>query len=123
MRRSLLGILFLMASVGVVPQFATARTAGGTAQGSPPARGAGGWARVWSDDFNGPAGTGVDPSIWTYDTGQGIFGTGEIETMTNSTANVHLTATAISTSRRWGRASRGHRDGFRPSAAALALLW
>ena len=52
--------------------------------------GAGGWSRVWSDDFKGPAGSGVDPSVWKYNTGQGIFGTGEIETMTNSTSNVHL---------------------------------
>jgi beta-glucanase (GH16 family) len=52
--------------------------------------GGGGWSRVWVDNFNGPAGSGVDPSVWTYDTGQGIFGTGEIETMTNSTINVHL---------------------------------
>ena len=92
MRRWLVGILFVMATaVGVLPAIATARTTGGGArQGSPPAREAGGWERVWSDQFNGPAGTGVDPSIWKYDTGQGIFGTGEIETMTNSTANVHL---------------------------------
>jgi beta-glucanase (GH16 family) len=37
-----------------------------------------------------PAGTGVDRSVWKYNTGQGIFGTGEIETMTDSTSNVHL---------------------------------
>lgn len=46
------------------------------------------WTQVWGDEFNGTAGTGVDTSNWIYDTGQGIFGTGEIETMTNSTANV-----------------------------------
>jgi hypothetical protein len=49
-----------------------------------------GWSTVFSDDFNGTAGTGVD-SQWMYDTGPGsTFGTGEIETMTNSTSNVHL---------------------------------
>lgn len=46
------------------------------------------WTQIWGDEFNGAAGTGVDTSNWIYDTGQGIFGTGEIETMTNSTANV-----------------------------------
>ena len=52
-----------------------------------------GWSTVFSDDFNGTAGTGVD-SQWMYDTGPGSnFGTGEIETMTTSTA------TATSTSR------------------------
>jgi hypothetical protein len=49
-----------------------------------------GWSTVFSDDFNGTAGTGVG-SQWMYDTGPGSnFGTGEIETMTNSTSNVHL---------------------------------
>ena len=43
---------------------------------------------VWSDEFSGASGTGVDTSQWIYDTGTG-FGTGEIETMTTSTANVH----------------------------------
>src|SRR5581483_7332541 len=49
-----------------------------------------GWSTVFSDDFNGGAGSGID-SQWMYDTGPGSnFGTGEIETMTNSTSNVHL---------------------------------
>ncbi|HLK01357.1 MAG TPA: ricin-type beta-trefoil lectin domain protein [Streptosporangiaceae bacterium] len=49
-----------------------------------------GWTTVFSDDFNGPSGAGID-SQWMYDTGPGSnFGTGEIETMTNSTSNVHL---------------------------------
>lgn len=49
-----------------------------------------GWSTVFSDDFNGPAGSGVD-SQWEYDTGAGSsFGTGEIETMTSSTSNVYL---------------------------------
>jgi len=49
-----------------------------------------GWSTVFSDDFNGTAGSGVD-SQWMYDTGPGAnFGTGEIETMTNSASNVHL---------------------------------
>ena len=48
-----------------------------------------GWNTVFSDDFTGSAGSGIDGK-WMYDTGQGVFGTGEIETMTNSTSNVHL---------------------------------
>ena len=49
-----------------------------------------GWSTVFSDDFNGGSGSGID-SQWFYNTGPGSnFGTGEIETMTNSTANVHL---------------------------------
>jgi beta-glucanase (GH16 family) len=51
---------------------------------APPA----GFTLTWSDDFSGASGTGVNTGNWLYDTGTGIFGTGEIETMTNSTANV-----------------------------------
>jgi Beta-glucanase/Beta-glucan synthetase len=48
-----------------------------------------GFTTTWSDDFTGAAGTGLSTGTWKYDTGPGSsFGTGEIETMTNSTANV-----------------------------------
>ena len=60
----------------------------GTAGAAVPAAPAG-FTLTWSDDFNGAAGTGVNTGTWQYDTGPGSnFGTGEIETMTNSTANV-----------------------------------
>ncbi|WP_141726195.1 glycoside hydrolase family 16 protein, partial [Actinacidiphila rubida] len=50
-----------------------------------------GWSTVFSDDFSGASGSAPNGSKWTYDTGPGSnFGTGEIETMTNSTSNVHL---------------------------------
>lgn len=58
---------------------------------SPPS----GWTTVFSDDFTGPAGSGVNTANWLYDTGTGYpggapnWGTGEVETMTNSTANVY----------------------------------
>ena len=43
------------------------------------------WVLVWSDEFNGPAGpftpTSPDNQWWTFETGHGIFGTGEIEFM------------------------------------------
>jgi beta-glucanase (GH16 family) len=56
--------------------------------GVPPPRS--GWSTVFSDDFNGAAGSGLD-SRWMYDTGRGSsFGTGEIETMTSSKRNVHI---------------------------------
>jgi hypothetical protein len=52
---------------------------------APPA----GFTLTWSDEFNAAAGTGINTGAWKYDTGPGSsFGTGEIETMTNSTANV-----------------------------------
>jgi hypothetical protein len=60
----------------------------GTAEAAVPPAPAG-FTLTWSDDFNGAAGTGVNTGTWMYDTGPGSnFGTGEIETMTNSTANV-----------------------------------
>src|SRR5581483_2729539 len=67
------------------------------------------WTQIWSDEFNGSSGTGVSTSNWLYDTGTsypggaGNWGTGEVETMTNSTSNVyqdgsgHLVIKAIHT--------------------------
>jgi hypothetical protein len=50
-----------------------------------------GWTTVFSDNFAGAAGSPVNSANWKYDTGPGSsFGTGEIETMTNSTNNVYL---------------------------------
>jgi beta-glucanase (GH16 family) len=48
------------------------------------------WKQIWSDDFNGPAGGSVNAKYWEVNTGRGVFGTGEIETMTSSVENVHL---------------------------------
>ncbi len=54
-----------------------------------------GWTQVFADDFNGAANTGVNTGNWLYDLGTSYpggaanWGTGEIETMTNSTANVY----------------------------------
>ncbi len=55
------------------------------------------WTLTWSDEFNGASGTGVNTNDWIYDLGHGYgcsgcpnnWGTGEIENMTNSTANVY----------------------------------
>ncbi|WP_426511730.1 ricin-type beta-trefoil lectin domain protein [Dactylosporangium sp. McL0621] len=58
---------------------------------APPA----GWTQVFADDFNGASGTGLNTANWLYDLGHGYpggagnWGTGEIENMTNSTANVY----------------------------------
>ncbi len=39
---------------------------------------------VWSDEFNGAAGTVPDPAKWTYDTGNSGFGNSELECYTGS---------------------------------------
>ena len=45
------------------------------------------WQLVWSDEFNGAAGSAPDPTKWNYDLGGGGWGNGEAETYTNSTNN------------------------------------
>jgi hypothetical protein len=75
-------------TAATIPANATAQVAKAapSAVPGPPS----GWTTQFSDDFSGSSGSGAD-SQWQYDTGPGSnFGTGEIETMTNSTSNVHL---------------------------------
>jgi len=48
------------------------------------------WTKAWSDTFAGPAGSPPDARYWEYDRGVGVFGTGEVETMTSAPTNVHL---------------------------------
>src|SRR5579862_7716008 len=60
-------------------------TTGGSAAG-----GLVSWQPVWAASFAGPAGAGLSPRQWRDQTGTGIFGTGEIETMTSSRRNVAL---------------------------------
>ncbi len=56
---------------------------------------ASGWTTVWADDFAGASGTKVDSANWIYDIGTSYpggapkWGTGEVETMTDSTSNVY----------------------------------
>jgi beta-glucanase (GH16 family) len=66
----------------VTPSRTTAKPASGIP--APPA----GFSLTWGDAFNGSDGTGLNRGTYQYDTGQGKFGTGELETMTDSTRNV-----------------------------------
>ena len=88
-----------------------------------------GWSTVFSDDFNGSAGAGID-SQWIYDTGAGSsFGTGEIETMTNSTSNVYLDGngnldlTALGSGSSWtsGRVQTSSADVGAPAGGELEV--
>jgi beta-glucanase (GH16 family) len=47
---------------------------------------------VWADEFDGPNGTGLDPTKWTYEIGNGSGGWGnkELEYYTNRTENVFM---------------------------------
>ncbi|HEX6499175.1 MAG TPA: glycoside hydrolase family 16 protein [Micromonosporaceae bacterium] len=88
-RRRWLAAAGAIATTLVVTWGAFAGTAGATV----PSRA--GWNLVFADDFTGAANTGVNTSNWLYDVGTGYpggaanWGTGEVETMTSSTANVY----------------------------------
>jgi len=45
--------------------------------------------QVWIDDFNGSGVGSINTRYWEFNTGRGIFGTGEVETNTSSLYNVH----------------------------------
>ncbi|HEY1920267.1 MAG TPA: glycoside hydrolase family 16 protein [Streptosporangiaceae bacterium] len=71
-----------------VPQAASAHLAAAPAPAPAPPPG---WHTQFSDNFNGPARSAPNSAKWMYDTGPGSsFGTGEIETMTDSTRNGYL---------------------------------
>ncbi|MEU6854943.1 glycoside hydrolase family 16 protein [Actinacidiphila alni] len=67
---------------------------GGSASAAVPGPPAG-WTTLFSDDFNGVVGSGLNRADWLYDIGTGYpggagnWGTGEIETSTDSTQNVY----------------------------------
>jgi beta-glucanase (GH16 family) len=90
-RRFRVGACAVALAAGVmVPTTLSTTASAGTARPAtvpaPPA----GFNLTWSDDFSGASGTGLNTGTWKYDTGPGSsFGTGEIETMTNSTSNVY----------------------------------
>jgi uncharacterized protein (TIGR03437 family) len=49
-----------------------------------------GWQLIWSDEFNGTAGSPPDPAKWNFDIGRGNppgWGNNELETYTNSPQN------------------------------------
>jgi hypothetical protein len=84
--------LLLIGVAVIAPVIATATALAANASiPSPPA----GWTTTFSDDFNGANGTGLNTGDWLYDTGTsypggaGNWGTGEVETVTSSTANVY----------------------------------
>jgi hypothetical protein len=94
------------------------------------------WTQVWGDEFNGTAGTAPSSSNWLYDLGTsypggaGNWGTGEVESETNSTANVyqdgsgHLAIKPIrSASGQWtsGRIETQNSSFAAPAGGELAI--
>ena len=108
------GVIAAVAGLGPAAVLAavvgTAPSASATTVPSAPS----GWTTAYSDSFSGASGSGVD-SGWTYDTGTQYSGTGctanygtsEVESNTNSTANVsedgsgHLNITAVKSGSSW----------------------
>ncbi|MEV7420756.1 SGNH hydrolase domain-containing protein [Streptomyces sp. NPDC089919] len=93
----------LLTESGALPATGPAGTPGpGAGAGTGPGAGAGrpgpdGWVRLLRDEFDGPAGSPPAAANWIHDTGTCYpgcpaprWGTGEIETMTDSTDNVRL---------------------------------
>ncbi len=84
--------LALAALVAALPVAALLAAPFANAAVPPPAAG---WTTVFSDDFTGAAGTAPSSANWIYDLGTsypggaGNWGTGEVETVTNSTNNVY----------------------------------
>ena len=95
------------------------------------------FTQIWSDEFNGASGTGVDTSKWLYKVGTGYecygcpyqWGTGEIETVTSSTSNVyqdgagHLVIKAINNYGAWtsGRIETTNAGFMAPAGGILAV--
>ena len=48
------------------------------------------WTLAWSDEFNGPANSGIDTSKWTAETGGGGWGNQELQFYTNTTQNAYM---------------------------------
>jgi beta-glucanase (GH16 family) len=85
-RKYLVALFVLMAAFAVV---CSAQTS------VPPSRGeatmgAHVWKLVWSDEFNGPDGSSVDPSKWVVETGGKGWGNHELEYYTDRPGNLFL---------------------------------
>jgi beta-glucanase (GH16 family) len=60
------------------------------AQGSPILSNIGEWRLTWSDEFNGPNGSGVDSSKWAVEVGGKGGGNQELEYYTSRRENAHI---------------------------------
>ncbi|MDQ1049946.1 glycoside hydrolase family 16 protein [Streptomyces sp. V4I2] len=86
-------VVAVVSTLGLAAAAATVASPSANADAPTPPSG---WSQVFLDDFTGAAGTGVNTSNWQYATGTSYpggpanWGTGEVETMTNSTSNVSL---------------------------------
>ena len=131
LKKSFAAWVSLASSVSIVVAIAMAAPGASNAQ---PSAALGAWTQQWSDEFNGAG--AVSGTNWIYDLGHGYgcgscgnWGTGEIENMTNSTANVnqtggHLAITPIRDgSGNWssGRIETQRTDFQPPAGGGMAI--
>jgi hypothetical protein len=98
-----------------------------TASASPTPTGSVNWMPVWSDGFDGAAGTALSGTNWKYDTGAST--SGGLETNTTSTTNVaqdgsgHLNITAVNSGGSWtsGRIETQRSDFAAPAGGMLKI--
>ncbi|GAA1023754.1 endo-1,3-beta-glucanase [Acrocarpospora pleiomorpha] len=94
-----------------------------------------GWSLVWSDDFNGSAGSLPSSTNWQIDTGHaypggpGNWGTGEIQNYTANPSNVsldgagNLRITPIGSGQNWTSARiETRRSDFKPAAGRILRI-
>ncbi|MBB2742871.1 UNVERIFIED_ORG: hypothetical protein FHR35_002693 [Microbispora rosea subsp. rosea] len=125
-RRSVLALLAVAAAVMAL----AVRPADASVPGTPS-----GWSLVWSDDFNGTAGTLPSSTNWIIDTGHsypggpGNWGTGEIQNYTSSTSNLsldgsgNLRITPIGSGQNWTSARiETRRADFKPADGRILRI-
>ncbi|TQS26407.1 glycoside hydrolase family 16 protein [Microbispora sp. KK1-11] len=125
-RRSVLALLVVAAAVMAL----AVRPADASVPGTPS-----GWSLVWSDDFNGTAGTLPSSTNWIIDTGHsypggpGNWGTGEIQNYTSSTSNLsldgsgNLRITPIGSGQNWTSARiETRRADFKPADGRILRI-
>ena len=127
-------VLAIVSAITPIAALTTVLVLPGTASAAVPAPPAG-WSTVFSDDFTGAAGTGLTTANWLYDAGTsypggaGNWGTGEVETVTNSTANVfqdgngHLVIKPINNGGAWtsGRVETQRTDFAAPAGGQMEI--
>src|SRR5687767_8111457 len=75
----------ITAALTVVSFLAGCLLVSSTASASPK-----GWTLTWNDEFNGPTGSPVDSSKWSFDIGGGGWGNNELQTYTDRSVNARL---------------------------------
>jgi hypothetical protein len=127
-------VLAIVSAIIPIAALTTVMALPGPASAAVPAPPAG-WSTVFSDDFTGAAGTGLNTANWLYDTGTsypggaGNWGTGEVESVTNSTANVfqdgngHLVIKPINNGGAWtsGRVETQRTDFAAPVGGQMEI--